>query len=110
MKHEGTHCMIDLYLGYEGPAWFEEGLATFFEYWDLSCSDKENLQKSILRNQRDMSFIISYRGIDSKLPFMDIERLFGLSYEEFYDDNNSTVAYAESRALMTFILTSRVQR
>ncbi|MCA8958912.1 MAG: hypothetical protein KDC38_00300 [Planctomycetes bacterium] len=48
--HEGAHCLLKSYVGEARlPMWFDEGVATYFQFWDLRASGRQNLKS---RHQR----------------------------------------------------------
>ena len=49
--HEGAHILFRTYLGQGGaPLWFDEGMATYFQFWDLRDSPKKNLSSRYSRS------------------------------------------------------------
>ncbi len=52
IQHEGTHCLLAHLLGdkyFKFPVWLNEGMATYYEYWDLrvKASDEGNSDRDI---------------------------------------------------------------
>ncbi len=49
--HEGTHLLTRTYLGQvPNPQWFDEGVATYFQFWNLSAPGKTNLKSRYSRS------------------------------------------------------------
>lgn len=52
MQHEGTHLLVRRTFGTKDvPAWFNEGLATFFESWDFRKTKEWNLKDKLTRSR-----------------------------------------------------------
>ncbi|MBI3831232.1 MAG: hypothetical protein HY291_17065 [Planctomycetes bacterium] len=51
LLHEGTHLLLRTHLGKERiPVFLDEGIATYFQFWDLRASREENLSKRYSRS------------------------------------------------------------
>lgn len=49
--HEGAHCALQGYVGKaDVPLWFDEGIATYFQFWDLRASGSKNLKTRFRRS------------------------------------------------------------
>lgn len=45
LQHEGTHLLLRKYLGRApAPVWFDEGAATYFQFWDLRATVARNFE------------------------------------------------------------------
>ena len=52
MQHEGTHLLVRRTFGTRDvPAWFNEGLASFFESWDFRKTKEWNLKDKLTRSR-----------------------------------------------------------
>lgn len=52
MLHECTHQMVYYHIGYDVPLWFNEGLATNMETYDMAMNMKANLYNAMYKNNR----------------------------------------------------------
>lgn len=52
MLHECAHQMVYYHIGYDVPLWFNEGLATNMETYDMSMNMKANLYNAMYKNNR----------------------------------------------------------
>lgn len=49
--HEGTHLLLRTYIGKPViPKWFDEGIATYFQFWNLAASPKKNMKSRYSRS------------------------------------------------------------
>lgn len=103
LVHEGTHLLLRTYLGKTAiPAWLDEGVATYFQFWNLAAPGKHNLKtrysRSIYRDVLRKEFL-------AKRP--TLEELFGI--ETWNPDNMGPIAnrhYALGESFVDFLLSS----
>lgn len=51
LLHEGTHVLLRCVLGQNDcPVWFDEGVATYFQFWDLRLNVSQNLKTRYARS------------------------------------------------------------
>jgi hypothetical protein len=108
VKHELTHHLLRFYLGTGSPSpWFEEGVACFFQYWNVAEAKKQNLEENVARSRMgDFGYFIDELKRAFKGPsFVSPRQLFRLNYQEFHDPDpkKERLYYSESWALVNFL-------
>lgn len=95
LMHEGTHILLRRLFGRtECPLWFDEGVATFFQFWDLRATPKNNLRNRYSRSD----FRADLRESFKKNP-LTLEQLFAVKEwnpDDFGPRAKKHYAYAES--------------
>lgn len=102
--HEGTHLLLRTYLGKgHAPLWFDEGMATYFQFWNLKQSGKQNLASRYSRSfYRDPLKSAYLEGPPT------LAGLFGV--QKWNPDNMGPKAkrnYALAESMVDFMLSSR---
>ena len=105
IRHEGAHQLLNHALGrHDVPIWFTEGVATFFEDWDLGKPRKWNIDK-LQKGHSLFGWIKKSFGTDT---FKDLNHLVRLIHETWRPDKNAKDLvmqhYAEAQSFMTFLL------
>lgn len=104
LAHEGAHQLLGAMCGSGAlPVWFDEGVASYFQEWDVRHAAAENLAR--LRTER-------YRAQDVRAAFgtarwVPLARLFGLSREQWAPDDfgpRTNLHYAEAASFVSFLL------
>jgi hypothetical protein len=105
--HEGTPILLRRILGRaKAPKWFDEGLATFFQFWDLRGTTKDNLKNRYSRSVYRTHLRESYRV--SPLPLNKLLTIEKWNPEVMGPHAEQHYAYAES--LLDFLLTAKEAR
>ncbi len=106
VRHEGAHQLLSYILGrHDIPIWFTEGVATFFEGWDVEKPRNWNI-KRLKKTQTRFGAIKQTFGTDA---FKDLTYLVGLNRDSWWPKNNAPIVmqhYAEVQSFMTFLLVS----
>jgi hypothetical protein len=110
LRHEGAHQLLSYILGtHRIPIWYNEGVATFFEGWDVEKPWKwnlENLRHTHIRFGR----IVRTFGTDE---FKDLDYLMKLTHKTWVPDDfgkRTEQHYAEVESFMTFLLVTEKGR
>lgn len=98
--HEGTHQLVHSFMGSSVPVWFNEGLATNFESWDLQRSPDNNQANAIYTSNRVNSLLESYPD----KGFKKFSRLAEISGREWSASTNPTPNYASAWCTVNFLL------
>ncbi len=108
--HEGTHHLLHFYIGREFPRWFNEGVATNFQDWDVSLSAERNIYESIWKSRYPLYLhaMATGRKLEEKeLPKPDLIRLMASTDEEWLDPKGDpTPLYAQAWGFVNFLLSS----
>lgn len=104
--HEGTHQLLDSYIGGDIPVWFNEGTATNFETWEIGRSVKNNINNAIFKSVRARHIPTIYpdRG------FFPLRKLLAVSGEDWIKAEDPLPQYASAWALMNCLLCSEKGR
>lgn len=106
--HEGTHHLLRFYIGVEFPRWFNEGVATNFETWDVGFSSERNVYEELWRSERVVYLYGmatgKIKGIEAKKP--DLIALMASSDEGWLESANPHGLYAEAWGFVNFLLSS----
>jgi hypothetical protein len=109
-KHEITHHLLCFFLGADRiPPWFDEGIACFFQYWNVSQSRAENVRENFSRSKKgDFGYFINeLRRAFGGPSFISPKELFKLTYEEFHlDKEKERLLYSESWALVSYLISN----
>ncbi len=107
LVHEGTHLLMRTYIGQpDVPLWFNEGTATYFQFWDLSTSGERNLKTRYSRS----GFRKTLKEEYTKRP-PSLRGLF--SVETWNPDRMGPIAhrnYALGESIVDFMLSSKAGR
>lgn len=104
IRHEGAHQLLSYILGrHDIPIWFNEGVATFFESWDIEKPREQNIEK-LKKFHTRFARIRRTFGTDA---FRDLHYLVRLNRKTWVSDNSrdgTLQHYAEVQSFMTFLL------
>jgi hypothetical protein len=110
IRHEGAHQLLSYIIGtHRIPIWYNEGVATFFESWDVGKPWKENLEHLQATHSRFPRIIRTF-GTEN---FIDLHHLMQLTRKTWVPDKFGPVTaqhYAEVQSFMTFLLVSKKGR
>jgi hypothetical protein len=105
--HEGTHQMVAHYTGRSRiPIWFNEGLATNIETWDLAMAPIENIKRSPLVSA--YTHAMAGKVKNGKLPSLD--DLVSMTHEEWSKSVDVRDNYATAWSFVNFLLDSEEGR
>ena len=105
--HEGTHHLLRFYIGVEFPRWFNEGVATNFETWDVDFSSERNVYEEIWRSER-VGYLYGMatgkiKGMEAK---PDLIALMASGDEQWLDSASPHPLYAQAWGFVNFLLSS----
>jgi len=107
VRHEGAHQLLNYILGTRRiPIWYNEGVATFFEGWNVEKPREWNLANLENTNTR---FAVIRRTFGTK-EFLDLHYLVKLNSKTWVPDDfgkKTLLHYAEVQSFMTFLLVSK---
>jgi hypothetical protein len=106
LQHEGAHQLLSYILGtHKIPIWFNEGVATFFEGWNVAESFEENIARLNRTHQRFSTIQRTY----GTPAFNDLTHLVQLTPKTWIPDNfgdKTKLHYAQAESFMTFLMIS----
>lgn len=106
LQHEGTHCLVQRLIGTRHmPYWLNEGLATYYEAWDLRRNEKEN---QTMRNARsDAPEALNRYCIQNKGKFPPLGTLLDLTtMDKWWLENDKEAThfhYALAESFLDFL-------
>ena len=104
MRHEGAHQLLSYILGrHDIPIWFTEGVATFFEGWNVEKPRKWNIEQ-LKKTSTRFDTIKKTFGTEA---FKDLGYLLRLNHRTWLPDGGGPIVYqhyAEAQSFMTFLL------
>lgn len=112
--HEGTHQLMRFYLGRSCPVWFNEGMATNLETWDVSLSTDRNIAEEIWKSRRPMLLYAMATGKNnaggqtlsvkaSGKP--NLGKLMDITHEQWSAAKNPSANYAQAWGIVNFLIT-----
>ena len=104
--HEGTHQLLNSFLGSSIPVWFNEGTATNFETWQMYRSKLQNIHTSLSVSARARG-VIRYKDDGSFVPF---RKLINISSKGWSATTNPGPNYASAWVSLNFFLTTKEGR
>lgn len=106
--HEGAHQLLWAYIGRgRVPLWFNEGVATNFESWDLEHDAPGHVRLVVLLSARRRRAVDAVR----KGEALPLEKLLTITGAEWRSQKNRPLNYAMAWSLVNFLLsTERGQR
>jgi hypothetical protein len=105
--HEGAHQLLYAYIGeQEIPTWFNEGVATNLETWDLAYTAPENVKRSIVDSHRRHVAVEAIREGQA----VPIGHLMALSPMEWSMVEDPQVNYAMAWSLVNYLLSTTTGR
>lgn len=104
MKHEGTHQLLDAYLGTRVPTWFNEGTADVFETFEMDRSMKNNLAMNLHASSHPRSALTRFKG--RRIPFEQLVLLDGQRWSAASGDQVS-IQYMSSWIAAHYMLTNK---
>ncbi len=106
LLHEGTHQVLQEVVGARDiPPWFGEGLATYFQLWDLRVAFDLNQKRRPLRLINSGDFYQSWKD----RGFPSLAELQGLTSSEWDADDMGPIAkrhYSAGESLFIFLMAS----
>ncbi len=107
LMHEGTHILVRRLFGNTKiPTWFDEGVATFFQFWDLRASVKDNLRKRYARSIYRKHVIQSFHT--EPITLQELLAIVEWNPDSMGPGAKKNYAYAES--FVDFLLSSEERR
>ena len=104
MKHEGTHQLLDAYLGSKVPTWFNEGTADVFETFEMDRSMENNLALNLHASSHPGYALNRFPG--KRIPFADLVQLDGRKWSAATGDR-VTIQYMSSWVAVHYMLTNK---
>lgn len=108
LLHEGTHALVRNLLGKtEAPPWYDEGLATYFQFWNLRLTTKENLETRYSRSFYRKH--LAEHCLSDGGKALSLSKLFEVRADAWNPDGMGPVAthnYAQAESLVDFFLSS----
>lgn len=103
--HEGTHQLLHFYIGREIPRWFNEGVATNFQDWDVSLNAERNIYEGIWKSHypRCLYAMATGKGDVKRKP--DLMALMSSTEDHWLRTADPTCLYAEGWGFVNFLLT-----
>jgi tetratricopeptide (TPR) repeat protein len=101
--HESTHQLLHAYTVKKSiPVWFNEGMATNLETWDVTKSRAENLRLAIVRSHlRTIAILAVMSGKAG-----DLEKLLSIQSEEWLSASDPAFNYAMAWSFVNFMLST----
>ncbi|MHC4870746.1 MAG: YfgM family protein [Planctomycetota bacterium] len=98
--HEGTHQLLHYYLKTRIPVWFNEGIATNFETWELTRSPENNRANAIYVSNRALNLLQLYpdRG------FVKFSKIIYITSRQWSSTADPTPNYTSAWATCNFFL------
>jgi len=111
LLHEGTHMLIRERVGarLSVPRWFDEGLATYMQLWDLTKSAAQNLQDRPKKVVNAEYFKTSFE----KNTFPELEALLAIQAKEWASDDFGPITkgqYAAVESLFVYLMSDANER
>lgn len=115
LLHEVTHLLLQAMVGMRRvPVWFNEGLATYFECWEITKSEKLNRKNRYLHSNSWQTLKNYVRDVKRKKgELRPLKELTELTYETWNADNmgpKTSLNYALSESFLDYLLTDRKGR
>ena len=104
LLHEGTHQLMDYYTNKDLLPWFNEGIATNFETWDIYKSPKINVFESQFKSE--WLEHVAKHHMEKKYTLYDFKFLLNLSYEKWNDSADPSDYYAQGWSMVNFFMNS----
>ncbi|HUU21589.1 MAG TPA: hypothetical protein VM389_03555, partial [Phycisphaerae bacterium] len=107
LLHEGAHLLLRGIVGNSPvPPWFDEGVATFFETWDLRAAVEKNLRPRFAASPRRKAFENVPKGWDARRP--SLARLMAIEPKDWNPDRlgrKASYHYALAESFLDLLLT-----
>ena len=101
LLHEGTHTLLHMYFNRNLPTWFDEGMASYFEWWDLRADMKTNVKT---RNGRSYRFAMIQQAVnDGNKNLAGLDRLISISNRDWAAELGGPRGHLNYAAAETFI-------
>ena len=106
--HEGAHHLLYFYIGTKFPRWFNEGVATNFETWDVAFSSERNVYEEIWRSKW-LPYLYGMatgkvRRIRARKP--DLIALMGSVDADWLNASDPKPLYAQAWGFVNLLLSS----
>lgn len=100
--HEGTHQLLHSYIGHNIPIWFNEGIATNFQTWQIERSVKQNVSRALFltRYHQALKEIYPNRG------YVHFEKLSSISSKEWLEASKPQANYASAWVAINAMLST----
>ncbi len=103
--HEGTHQLMDYLTELYVADWLDEGVATNFEYWEMTRTVENNLHNNLYVNPEVLALLEIY-----PTGFVPLSKLMTLSREEFDEPQTVGANYTSSWVSGHYLLTTKQGR
>ncbi len=101
--HEGTHQLLHAYIGNNIPVWFNEGMATNFETWNVYKSEMRNVKEALYRSGRARVISTVY----GKSGFISLAQLMSITSRQWLASQDPQVQYAAAWSAVNFLLNTK---
>lgn len=106
--HEGTHHLLHFYIGVDFPRWFDEGVATNFQDWDVAFSSERNVYEEMWHSQYPRYLYGMATGknprIKAKKP--DLITLMSSTDADWLQSADPLPLYAQAWGFVNFLISS----
>ncbi|HHN46302.1 MAG TPA: tetratricopeptide repeat protein, partial [Planctomycetes bacterium] len=103
--HEGTHQLLQFYIGAEFPRWFNEGVATNFQDWDVSLSAERNVYEEIWKSEFARYVYEMAKGEKGRGK-PDLIKLMNSTDNDWLYTGDPRPLYAQAWAFVNFVLSA----
>jgi tetratricopeptide (TPR) repeat protein len=100
MFHEGTHQLLYLYIKNDIPIWFNEGMATNFETWELEKSPEYNRAEAIYKSNRPFYLLKIYPD----KGFVSFRQLIKITSRQWQESTTPHNNYSSAWTAANFLL------
>ncbi len=112
LLHEGTHQILREHAGARGklPKWFDEGLATYFQLWDLGKTAAQNLDGRAAAGVVNKEY---FKTSFEQKTFPSLDALLEIKDADWAKDDFGPITkghYAAVESLMVFLMSDAKER
>jgi tetratricopeptide (TPR) repeat protein len=103
LRHEGTHQLMCFYMGCEFPRWFDEGIATNLEEWDVGLSAERNIYEEMFKSHFPQYI---YDMMNEKVKGVgkpDLAKLIASTDDDWLHSADPRPLYAQAWCFVNFI-------
>jgi len=104
LRHEGTHQLMCFYMGCEVPLWFDEGVATNLEDWDVGLSAERNIYEEMFKSQYPFYLYEMMNGKVKGVGKPDLIKLLASRDDAWHLTADPRPLYAQSWCFVNFII------
>lgn len=102
MLHEGTHQLLNSFVGSKIPVWFNEGTATNFETWQMYRSKIHNVNSALALSNRALG-VVHYKKSGEYVKFSD---LVAIDLKKWISASDPGPNYVSAWVALNFFLTT----